>query len=141
MVDIPVPRVTAEIMTVVQAEEKLVPLERVQWPTVENAPVPQILEETVEVVLATTERVQRRTVDVPTLQVLEETVEVAKLNPCERVQQRTGEQIVDVPQFQEVMVRLVPQECVQCIDEQMGGAIPQITEEIGEGGGRLRSTS
>ena len=59
--DIPVPPVMEEIMAVVQEEEKLIPQERVQQPTVERAPVPQILEETVEVALM--ERVQRRTVD------------------------------------------------------------------------------
>ena len=58
-------------------------------------------------VLALTERVQRRTVDVPMPQVLEETVEAARLVPRQRVQQRTAEQ------------RLVPQEGVRWIDEQV----------------------
>ena len=71
--------VKEETMAVVQ-EEKLVPQERVQQPTVEHAPVPQILEETVEVVrLSLHERVQQRTVDVPVPQVLEETVEMGRL--------------------------------------------------------------
>ena len=65
----------------VAQEEKLIPQERVHQPTVEHAPVPQILEETVEVV----ERVQRRTVDAPRPQVLEETVMVVRLAPHERV--------------------------------------------------------
>ena len=55
---------------------KLVPQERVQQPIVEHAPVPQFLQETVEVVLTSTERVQQRTVDVPVPQVLEETVQI-----------------------------------------------------------------
>ena len=57
MVKIQVLPVMEETMAVVQ-EEELVPRERVQQPTVERAPVPQILEETVEVVLTPTERVQ-----------------------------------------------------------------------------------
>ena len=88
--DIPV---REEIIGVVQEEEKLFLQERMQQPTVEHAPVPQIREETVEVVLAPTERVQQRTVDVPMPQVLEETVEVVKLATHERVQQWTAEQI------------------------------------------------
>ena len=51
----------AEIVAVVQEEEKLMPQERVQQPTFEHAPVPQILEETVDVLLTPTVRVQRRT--------------------------------------------------------------------------------
>ena len=50
-------------------------------------------------------------------------------------QQRTVEQIVDFPQFLEetFKVRLVPQERVQWIGEQMVEVpIPRITEEIGE---------
>ena len=43
MVDNPVPWVMEEIMAAVQEEEKLVPQERVQPPTVEHAPVLQIL--------------------------------------------------------------------------------------------------
>ena len=88
-----------------------------QQRTDEHAPVPQIVEETVEVVLAPTERVQRR----DRRQVLEEMVEVVRLAPLERVQQ-TREKIVDVPQFAEEtveMVRLVPHERVQWIDEQL----------------------
>ena len=42
MVDIPVSPVMEEIMAIVQEEEKLFPQERVQQPTVEHAPVPQI---------------------------------------------------------------------------------------------------
>lgn len=44
-----------------------------------DVPVPQILEETVEVVLAPHDRVQQQPVDVPMPQVLEETVEVVRL--------------------------------------------------------------
>ena len=83
-------------------------------------PVPQILDETVEVVLALTKRLQQRTVDVPMPQVLEETVEVVRLVPQERVQwideqtvevpipQSSGdsEQIVDVPVSHEVLEAL-----------------------------------
>ena len=84
---------------------------------------------------------QRRTVDVPTPQVLEETVEVVSL-AHEGAQQRTAKQIEDVPQFSEdtvevdevcvEMVSLVfPQERVQWIGEQMVEVpIPQIAQEI-----------
>ena len=110
--DIPVPLAMEEIQAV-QEVVKLVPQERVQQRAVEHVKVPQLLEETVEVVLAPTERVQLRTVeeivDVP--QILDETVEVLKLVPKKRVQwideqlvevlipQISGdsEQIVDVP--------------------------------------------
>ena len=50
MVDIPVPPVMEEIMAVGQEEEKLMPQEQVQQPS--SMRQPQILEETVEVVLA-----------------------------------------------------------------------------------------
>ena len=56
--------------------------------------------------------------------------------PQERVQQRTAEQVVDVPQFLEETVelmRLVPHERAQCIGEQMVEVpIPQSAEENGE---------
>ena len=91
-----VPLAMEEVMAVVQEEEeKLVPQERVQQQTVLHAPVPQILEETVEVVRF----VQR-----------------------ERVQQRTAKKIVDVPPFAEEtleMMRWAPKERVRWIDEQM----------------------
>ena len=60
MVDVPVPLVMEEIMTVVQEEEKLVPQERVQQRTAENIEdTPQFREETVEMVgLVPQERVQ-----------------------------------------------------------------------------------
>ena len=48
--------------------------------------MPQIVEETVEVVLAPTERVQRRADDVPMPQIVEETVEVVRFALRERVQ-------------------------------------------------------
>ena len=86
MVDILVPLVMEEIAAVAQ-EEELVSQERVQQPTVEYAPVPQFLGETIEVVLAPTARVQRRTDDVPMPQVLEETVEVvrfARVSDCNK---------------------------------------------------------
>ena len=107
MAGIPVPLVMEEIVSVLQELVKLVSQERVQQRTVEHALVPQILEETVEVVLA----------------------------PTERVQQRIGEQIVEllIPQIVEEnveVVRLVPQECVQRIGEQMVDVlIPQILDE------------
>ena len=62
------------------------------------------VKETVEVVLVPRVRVQWRTVDAPMLQVLEETVEVVRLVPHKRVQQRTAEQIVHVPHFLEETV-------------------------------------
>ena len=107
-VEIPVPPMIEEIAAVVQ-ELKLVQR------TVEHVPVPQIMEETVEVALVPHERGKQRTVDVPMPQVLEETVEVVRLASHERVQQRTAEQFVDVPQILEEnvdVVRLVPQERV-----------------------------
>ena len=62
--------------------------------------MPQILEETIEVVVAPTERVQQRTVEhVPEPQLRKETVEVVKWVPQERVQ-RIGEQIAEVPILQ-----------------------------------------
>ena len=71
---------------------KLVPHARVQQRTVEHEPVPQVLEETVEVALVPQERVQQRTVDhVPVPQFLEETVEVALVSHG-RMQQRAVEQ-------------------------------------------------
>ena len=85
--------------------------------TVEQVPVPQTLEETVEV-LAPTERVQQRTVDVPLPQMLEETVQMVRSASHERVQHQTSEQNVDVPQIAEEtveLVRLDPQETLcQC---------------------------
>ena len=59
---------------------------------------------------------------------------VVALVPHERVQQRTAEQFVDVPQIQNVdVVRLVPQERVQWPDEQMVEVpIPQITKDDAE---------
>ena len=85
MLDIPVLPVKEEIVAVLQEEEKLVPQDRVQQPTVEHAPVPQLLEETVELALSPTERVQRRTVDVPMSQVLGDTIVVVRLVLRERV--------------------------------------------------------
>ena len=49
------------------------------------------------------ERGQQRNVNVPLAQLLEEPVDV-RLAPHERVQQRTAEKIVDVPQYVEVIV-------------------------------------
>ena len=65
-------------------------------------PVPQIMEEIVEVIqLVRQERILERIVeeiiDVPVPQVMEEITEFVKLLPQERVQNRTVEQIVDVP--------------------------------------------
>ena len=90
----PVPQILQETVEVV-----LIPQERVQQRVVEHEPVPQILQETVEVVLIPHERVQQRTVDAP--KVLEETVVVVAVIPFGKLQQRTGEQVVDVPQSPE----------------------------------------
>ena len=105
-----------------QEEEKLVPQDRVQQPTVEHAPVLQILEQTVEVFWAPTKREPQRTVDVPMPQVLKGTDEAVTVFPRDRVQQWAAEQIVDVPQKREETVealRLALQERMQWIDEQM----------------------
>ena len=45
-------------------------------------------------------------VDVPVPQIMEETVEVAKLIPQERIQQRTLEETVNVP-FQQIQEQIV----------------------------------
>ena len=59
--------------------------------------MPQIVEETVGVVVsAPRERMQQRTDDAPTPQVLEETVEVGRLVLYEIVQQRAAEQTEDL---------------------------------------------
>ena len=126
-------------------------LEQVHRRTV-DVPVPQVLEETIEVVrLAPRERVQQRTV-VPMPQVLEETVKVVRLAPHERGQQRTAEHSADVLQCAEETIEVVrfaprervqqrtaeqiedaPQEHVEWIDEQkVEVPIPQMSEEIGE---------
>ena len=116
MVDIPVPPVKKEIVAVVQEEERTAPRERVPQQTVEQVPVPQILEEAVEVVLGPTERVQQRTVEyVPASerQVTEETVVVAVV-PNERVQQWSVD--ASMPQVLEEtveVVRLAPHARVQ----------------------------
>ena len=119
-VDIPVAAVVQEVAFVQR--------------TVEHVPVPQVLEEIVEVSLAPAEGVQQRTVEhVPAKvpEMMEETVGVA-LVPRERGQQRTAEQIVDAPQILAENVdvmSLAPQERVQRIDEQMVEVrIPQIVE-------------
>ena len=66
--------------------------------------------------LAPRERMQQRTVDAPMPQVLEETVEAVGLVLHERAQQRTAEQFEDVPHHPEEtveMVRSVSHERVQ----------------------------
>ena len=64
MVDVRVPPVMEEIVAFVEEEEeKLAPQERWQQRAVEHAPVPQILEETLEVKLAPHEQVQQRTAE------------------------------------------------------------------------------
>ena len=84
MVDTPVPQVMEEIMAVVE-EEKLVTTERVQQRTVGNAPVSQILEETVEVgSFVAQERVQW----------IDEQMVVVRIP---RITEEIGEEIVDVP--------------------------------------------
>ena len=72
------------------------------------------------------ERIAKQIVDIPVPLVVEESMAVGQeevvLAPTDRVQQPTIEQIDDVPLFLEEtveMVRLVPQERVQWIDEQM----------------------
>ena len=88
------------------------------------APVPQIMEETVEVVFPHG-RVQQRTteqlVDMP--QILKENVDVVRLIPQERVQWPDELMVaVPIPKITEEnvdVVRLFPQERVQRIDEQV----------------------
>ena len=81
------------------------------------------------------ERMQQRTVDAPTLQVLEETVEVGRLVLHERVQQRTAEQAEDLPQHPEEtveMVRSVSHERVQQRAVEQAEDLPQSPEETVE---------
>ena len=84
--------------------EILVSQGRLQYWTVDHAPVPQFLGETVEL----------------------------RLVPQERVQSQTAEQFMDVPQIHEDhvdVVRLVPQERMQRVGEQnVEVSIPQISE-------------
>ena len=68
---------------------KLVPQERVQQPAVERVPAPQIRKEAFEVSLAPTERKQHWIGEQNVQKMLEETVEVARRASHERVQRRT----------------------------------------------------
>ena len=87
-------------MVVVQEEEQLVPQERVRQWTVEQVPMPQFLEETVEVVrLIPQERVQW---------IDDEMVEV----PIPQIVEETGEESVDV----QVPEALQLQKLVQFVD-------------------------
>ena len=107
----------------------------------------QFLEETVVVVSTPTERVQRRTLDVSRSQVLEETVKVVRLVPCERVRRRTAEQLVDVPHcpaahimpvMEEIVngtaetVRLLPHQRVQQRTAEHIVDVPQFSKETVE---------
>ena len=97
-----VPRLPEEV---VEEVVTLVPREREQQRTVESTRVPQSREETVEV---------------PMPQIADETVQ--------RVQQRTAEQLEDVPQFREGTVEvtsLAPHERVQFVDRQANGVLRQ----------------
>ena len=79
-------------------------------------PVPQFVEETVEMVKAPRERVQRRTVDVPMPQMLEETFEVVKLarmNECNIEPPSKLRRSLSFAEETVELVRLVPQERVQ----------------------------
>ena len=91
-------------MDAAEEVEIVLPHERAQQWTVDRAPVPQFLDETV----------------------------VLRLVPQERVQQQTAEQFMDVPQILEEhvdVVRLVPQERMQRVGEQnVEVSIPQISE-------------
>ena len=64
------------------------------------APTEQVHQRTVEAALVSLERVQQRTVDVPVPQMLKETLEVVRLVPRERAQQRSDVQIVELPRPQ-----------------------------------------
>ena len=94
-------------MAVVQEKEKLIPQEQVQRPW-SHAPVPQILEETVEVAL--TPDGASATTDCRCANasgVGRGTVGVARLVPHVRVQQRTAEQIESVPRLPDEVVEEV----------------------------------
>ena len=94
----------------------LAPRERVQQRTA-DAPMPQVLEETVEAVrVVQRERMQQQTVFAPTPQSPEETVEMVRSVSHEHLQQRAAEQIEDAPQSLEETVEavtLVPREQAQ----------------------------
>merc|ERR1712032_363258 len=71
-------------------------------------------------------------------QVVEEIVEIAKIISQERVQQRTVEQVVDVPVPQVVeeiveIAKIIPQERVQqrTVEQVVDVPVPQVVEEIG----------
>ena len=110
--------------------EILVPQERMQHRTVNHAPVPQFLDETVEVKLVSQGRVQQQTaeqfVDVP--QILEEHVDVVRLVPQERMQ-RVGEQSVEVsiPQISEHNEQIVD---VPVPQEEIAEVIPLTPHEV-----------
>ena len=86
-----------------------------------DVPVPRIMETTVEVVPSPPqERVQIG--DVPVPRTMEASVEVVPSPPLERVQNRTPEQIVDIP-----VLRTMEERVPSCIQEQiMDLPVPQI---------------
>ena len=95
--------------------------ERMQQRTV-DAPMPQVLEETVEVSrLVLHELAQQCTVDAPTPQLSEETVEMSSV-PHERVQQRSG----DFPQSPE---ETVERERVQQRTAEKFGEVPETASQ------------
>ena len=79
------------------------------------------------------ERTQQRTVDAPVPQVLEETVEVGRLDLHERVQQCSAEQIEDAPQFPAEVVEaltLVPLEQAQQRTAEKIGEVPETASQV-----------
>ena len=101
-----------------------------EW-TVDHAPLPQFLDETVELRLVPQGRVQQSTVEHVSVPQVLDVIEVV-LPPHERGQQQTAQQFVDVPQILEEhvgVVRLVPQGRMQRVGEQIVEvSIPQISE-------------
>ena len=96
---------------------KVIPQERLRPHTVEGTLamlVPQILEETVEVVQGIPwecifERINEQTVDVPVPQRMEEIVDVEKLVPQQRLQRRIVGQVVDV------LIRQLMEETIEVV--------------------------
>ena len=127
---------------------KVIPQERLRPHTVEGTLamlVPQILEETVEVVQGIPwecifERINEQTVDVPVPQRMEEIVDVEKLVPQQRLQRRIVEQVVDVliRQLMEETIEVVkvvyPERVSERVVEQVFVPAPQDVEVTDTGG-------
>ena len=133
---------------------KLIPQECINERIV-DVPVPQVSQETVEVVLLVLQdRIEEKVIEVPVPQIFEERIceQTEDLNPPQvvdvpvpqmterwgqaedsvstQIQRRTAEYIVDVPVFKDLPQDRVEQCCVkQNVENQVDKSISQITEE------------